>query len=102
MDRYLGMYILMGHFFIALFIGWLAKKYFDRSFFLWFVVAFLVPVISGIALLILGYDGIYCPHCGKKNRKNRESCHHCGYEIGKFFQKQKERREIEKEIFKKK
>ncbi|MGL4253242.1 MAG: zinc ribbon domain-containing protein [Fusobacteriaceae bacterium] len=97
----LGMYILTSHFFLALFIGYVAKKYFDRNFLIWTVIAFLVPVISGIALLILGYEGVYCPHCGKKNRKNWEKCHYCGYDIKKFLEEESKRREIEKSLLKK-
>ncbi len=101
MNGHLGLYILTSHFFLALLIGWVAKKYFDRNFLIWSVIAFLVPVISGIALLILGYEGVYCPHCGEKNRKDSEKCRHCGFELKKFLEEERERKEIEKELRKK-
>lgn len=101
MDIHLGVYVFTSHLISALLIGWVAKKYFERNFFIWTTIAFLVPVVSGVALFILGYEGIYCPHCGKKNRKNSEKCTQCGFEIGKFFQEEKNRSEIEKELLKK-
>lgn len=101
MNEYLGIYILTSHLLSSLLIGWVAKKYFDRNFLIWFAIAFLVPVVSGIALLILGYEGIYCPHCGKKVRKNSENCKHCGFHLKKFFEDEIERRKIERELSKK-
>ncbi|MGL4980687.1 MAG: zinc ribbon domain-containing protein, partial [Fusobacteriaceae bacterium] len=90
----LAVYILTSHFLLSFIVGWIAKKYFDRDFLLWTVVGFLVPVISLIALIILGYEGNYCSHCGKKNRKNSEKCSHCGFDIGRFFKEEKNIREI--------
>lgn len=101
MDIHLGFYLLTSHFLSALLIGWVAKKYFDRDFLVWFAIAFLVPVISGIALLILGYEGVYCPHCGKKVRKNSENCGYCGFHIKKFLEDERERKKIERELAKK-
>lgn len=96
-----GFYLVSGHFILALIIGYAAKKYFERSFILWFTIGFLVPIVSAVLLFILGYDGIYCPNCGKKIKKSAEKCPHCQFEVKKFLEEDSRRREAMKKIFKK-
>lgn len=76
---------LLIHFFISLILGFIATKYLDRSFLLWFAISFLVPVLSIIILLILGYDGNYCPSCLKKIKKSHKICPHCNFDIDKYY-----------------
>lgn len=83
--------ILILHFTFSLLIGFLAKKYYDRTFFIWFVISFITPIIGGIFLFILGYDGIYCPNCKKKMRKNLEICPHCSFNVKEFLELEKSR-----------
>lgn len=97
-----GFYLLTSHFILALLIGIIAKKYFNRNGLLWFVIGFLVPVISAVLLFILGYEGIYCPNCGKKIRTDTEKCPHCDFQVKKFLEEDEKRREAMKKIFKKK
>lgn len=77
--------ILLMHFFISLILGFIAAKYLDRNFLLWFVISFLVPVLSIIILLILGFDGNYCPNCLKKIKKSHKICPHCNFDIDKYY-----------------
>lgn len=78
-------YLLVLHFFISLILGIVAKKYLDRSFLLWFVISFLVPILSIIILIVLGYDGNYCPSCLKKIKKSHKVCPHCNFDIDKYY-----------------
>lgn len=75
--------ILIIIFFVAFINGYIAYKFLDRSFILWFLVSLLVPVLSILILLFIGYDGIYCPRCLKKIRKNNAICPHCQFDIEK-------------------
>ncbi len=93
-------YLIISHTVLAIAIGLFAKKIFGRSFFMWLLIAFLVPGISIILLIILGYEGIYCPHCNKKVRTNLEYCPHCGFHLKKFLEENAEREKIAKEKFK--
>lgn len=74
-------HLLFLHFLISLLLGYIAKKYLDRPFALWFAIGFLVPVLSILILILVGYDGVYCPQCSKKIRKNCKICPHCGFNI---------------------
>lgn len=76
---------LIYHFLISLLIGFVAKKYLDRPFLLWFIISLLVPFLSIIILIIIGYEGNYCPECLKKIRKHYKICPYCNFDIDKYY-----------------
>ncbi|MGL4533883.1 MAG: hypothetical protein ACRC0V_07480 [Fusobacteriaceae bacterium] len=90
------------HFILAILIGWIAKKFFNREFLIWFGISILIPIISLFLLFVLGDEGVYCPHCNKKNLKTAEVCKSCGLKLKKIIGQEKDKLEKFKKIFEKK
>jgi hypothetical protein len=73
---------------IALFFGvagGLVGRFKGSSFFLWFLISAIVPVIGLVTALLYRYDTDepvrQCPRCGKVVRLHDALCMRCGQEL---------------------
>ena len=78
----------MAYLFIALFFGvagGLVGRFKGSSFFLWFLISAIVPVIGLVAALLYRYDTDEpvrrCPRCGKVVKLHDALCMRCGEEL---------------------
>jgi hypothetical protein len=78
----------MAYLVIALFFGiagGLVGRFKGSSFFLWFMISAIVPVIGLVAALLYRYDTDEpvrpCPRCGKVVKLHDALCTRCGEEL---------------------
>ena len=75
----------MGYIVICFFCGLSAAfigKWKGSSFFLWFVIGFVLPILGTIAALLWRFEGNevfrQCPECGKEIPLYQQVCTRCG------------------------